>query len=364
MPSTRDIRRRIRSVKNIKQITRAMNMIASARLRRAQAKAESARPYAERISEILQDVQACCADCQHPLLAQRPVKRIGVMVISSDRGLCGAFNACLIREVEEFLEKQTAQTGLITVGRKGREYFERRGAVIDSQFQQPSREVALEELGEISKAVMTGYVERRYDCVHLAYTQFVSVIKSTPVVRQLLPLEKPVEMERRARSFYQFEPAAEALLNTLLPQYIEVLLYRALVESQASEQAARMVAMNVAAEGAEEMIGTLTRKYNRARQASITTADVWRSSPVPKRWSTSSEELEGANLTNEDDDRPFNGFIGFSDFIGGFMSNERTSQRQGRAGHRAGGGHRVFHRGTATDQHTPSRSRTRRAGSI
>jgi F-type H+-transporting ATPase subunit gamma len=118
---------------------------------------------------------------------------------------------------------------------------------------------------------MTGYVERRYDCIYLAYTQFVSVLKSTPVVKRLLPLEKPTALEKRAQAFYQFEPAAEALLDTLLPQYVEVLLYQALVESQASEQAARVVAMNVAAEGAEEMIGTLTRKYNRARQASITT---------------------------------------------------------------------------------------------
>jgi F-type H+-transporting ATPase subunit gamma len=131
--------------------------------------------------------------------------------------------------------------------------------------------VALGEFSTISKAVMTGYVERQYDRIYLAYTQFVSVLKSTPVVKQLLPLEKPTEMEKRAQTFYQFEPTADALLNALLPQYVEVLLYRALVESQASEQAARVVAMNTAAEGAEKMIGTLTREYNRARQASITT---------------------------------------------------------------------------------------------
>ena len=270
MPSTRDIRRRIRGVKNIEQITRAMNMIASARLRRAQAKAESARPYAERISEILQDVEASCANDRHPLLAQRPVTRIGMVVITSDRGLCGAFNAIIIREAEEFLSKQTAQAGLITVGRKGYEYFERHGATIDRQFPQPSREVALEEFGATSKAVMTGYLERRYDRVYLAYAQFVNAFKFVPVVQQLLPLEKLTAMEKRVRALYQFEPAAELLLDVLLPQYVEVLLYRALVESLASEQAARVVAMNAAADGAEEMIGSLTRKYNRARQASIT----------------------------------------------------------------------------------------------
>jgi len=278
MASTRDIRRRIRGVKNIKQVTRAMHMIATARLRRAQAKTESARPYADRISEVLRDVQACCASAQHPLLAQRPVVRIGMVVITSDRGLCGAFNASLIREVEEFLGKQTVQAGLITVGRKGREYFERHGggidgarSAIDLQFPQPSREVTLDEFGAISKAVMTGYIERRYDLIYLAYTQFVNVLRSTPMVKQLLPLQKLETPEKHAPAFYQFEPAAETLLNTLLPQYVETLLYRVLVESQASEQAARVVAMNVAADGADEMIGALTRKYNRARQSAITT---------------------------------------------------------------------------------------------
>jgi F-type H+-transporting ATPase subunit gamma len=273
MPSTRDIRRRIRGVKNIKQVTRAMNMIASARLRRAQVKAEAARPYAERISEILQDVQASGIGGRHPLLAQRPVNRIGVILVTSDRGLCGAFNASIFREVDHFLRRQTAQTGLITVGKKGRDYYRVRGAAVDEHFPQPSRDVRLEEVGAISERVMADYSKGAYDQIYLAYTQFISVLKSVPAVTQLLPLGKTGEPTKEGphHAAYQFEPEAEELLNTLLPQYVEVVIYRALVESLASEQAARMVAMKAATDSASEMIGNLTRKYNRVRQGSITT---------------------------------------------------------------------------------------------
>lgn len=273
MASTREIRRRIRGVKNIKQVTRAMNMIAAARLRRAQQKAESARPYADRLSEILHDVQKSGGGMRHPLLAKREVRRVGLVLISSDRGLCGAFNASILREADHFLKKQTAQTGLLTVGRRGRDYFRMRGATIDEHFPQPSRDVRLEELGAISKRVMAGYTSGRYDRVYLAYSQFVSVLRSHPTVAQVLPLEDEGAEAKRSASAtpYQFEPSAEELLNTLLPQYVEVLIYRALVESIASEQAARMVAMKAATDSASDMIDNLTREYNRVRQTSITT---------------------------------------------------------------------------------------------
>lgn len=273
MPSTREIRRRIKGVKNIKQVTRAMNMIAAARLRRAQQKAESARPYAERLSEILHDVQASGGGMRHPFLAERPVKRVGVVLVTSDRGLCGAFNASVIRETDHFLREQTAEVALITVGKKGRDYFRMRGVQTNEHFVQPSRDVKLEELGRISKKVIAAYTSGEYDQIFLAYSQFISVLKSHPSVTQLLPLgnanEKTKESPRTAP--YQFEPSAEELLNTLLPQYVEVVIYRALVESVAAEQAARMVAMKAATDSASDMIDALTRKYNRVRQTSITT---------------------------------------------------------------------------------------------
>ncbi|HUJ09028.1 MAG TPA: ATP synthase F1 subunit gamma [Verrucomicrobiae bacterium] len=273
MPSTRDIRRRIRGVKNIKQVTRAMNMIAAARLRRAQTKAESARPYAERLREILQDVQASGVGGRHPLLARREVKKIGVLLVTSDRGLAGAFNATIIRETDHFLREQTTEVGLVTVGKKGRDHFRARGVEIDQHFVQPSRDVRLEELGAISKRIIADYSNGRYDRVYLAFSEFKSVLKSVASVIQLLPIEEKVNGHAATghTATYQFEPESEELLNTLLPQYVEVLIYRALVESLASEQAARMIAMKAATDSATDMIESLTREYNRVRQTSITT---------------------------------------------------------------------------------------------
>jgi F-type H+-transporting ATPase subunit gamma len=272
MPSTRDIRRRIKGVKNIRQVTRAMNMIAAARLRRAQTKAEAARPYAQRLSAIMQDVLASGASGQHPLLAQRPVKRVGLIVVSSDRGLCGAFNAGILREAARFVETQTADVGLITVGRKAREFFQRMEIEVDQAFPQPSRDVRLEEVGAISKQIITDYTSGKYDQIYLAYARFISVLKNEPTVVQLLPIPKPSAAAATARAVaYQFEPEAEELLGALLPQYVEVLAYGSLVESLASEQAARMVAMKSATDSASDMIDSLTRDYNRVRQTAITT---------------------------------------------------------------------------------------------
>lgn len=271
MPSTRDIRRRIRGVRNIKQVTRAMNMIAAARLRRAQAKAEAARPYAQRLTEILTDV-AAAGGAHHPLLERREVRRVGLVLITSDRGLAGAFNSNILREAGQFTANQRVPVGIITVGRKGRDYLRVRGVQVDEHFPQPSRDVRLEEVGTIRKRVIGDFLAGRYDEVWLAYAQFISVLKSAPVVTPLLPLEPPTPAggTPRQQAAYEFEPAGEALLDTLLPQYVEVVLYRALVESLASEQAARMVAMKAATDSASEMIENLTREYNRMRQDAIT----------------------------------------------------------------------------------------------
>jgi len=271
MASLRDIRRRIKGVKNIRQVTRAMNMIAAARLRRAQGKAESARPYADRIAVILQDVVGSSGGAaRHPLMANRPVKRIALVLVTSDRGLCGAFNAGIIREAQRFFQEQRVPVDLITIGRKGREHFQRLEANIVQQFPQPSRDVRLEEIGAVAKLVTMEYGAGKYDQVFLAYAKFISVLKSQPAVVQLLPLVQPAPSDQQQRAAYEFEPNAEELLNTLLPQYVEVLIYRSLVESLASEQAARMIAMKSATDSASDMITGLTRQYNNARQASIT----------------------------------------------------------------------------------------------
>jgi F-type H+-transporting ATPase subunit gamma len=273
MASLRDIRRRIKGVKNIRQVTRAMNMIAAARLRRAQSKAMSARPYAERLSEILQDVVASSGGAgRHPLMADRPVKNVALVLITADRGLCGPFNAGIFREAQHFLNEQTVPVEIVTVGRKGRDHFQHLGYKISQHFPQPSRDVRLEEVGNISKRIIADYGASKYDKVYLAYAKFVSVLRSEPTVIQLLPLNRPEATKQGPKTAYQFEPDVDELLDILLPQYIEVLAYRALVESLASEQAARMVAMKAATDSASDMITSLTREYNGARQGSITTA--------------------------------------------------------------------------------------------
>jgi F-type H+-transporting ATPase subunit gamma len=273
MASLRDIRRRIKGVKNIRQVTRAMNMIAAARLRRAQSKAMSARPYAERLSEILQDVVSSSGSAgRHPLMADRPVKNVALILITADRGLCGPFNAGILREAQRFLNEQTVPVEIITVGRKGRDHFQHLGYRISQHFPQPSRDVRLEEVGSISKRIIADYGASKYDKVYLAYAKFVSVLRSEPTAIQLLPLSRPEMAQQGPKTAYQFEPDVDELLDILLPQYIEVLAYRALVESLASEQAARMVAMKAATDSASDMITSLTREYNGARQGSITTA--------------------------------------------------------------------------------------------
>jgi F-type H+-transporting ATPase subunit gamma len=205
-------------------------------------------------------------------MAQREVKSVALVLVTADRGLCGAFNAGIIREAHRFLIDQAVPVEIITVGRKGREHFQRLGYKIANHFPQPSREVRLEEVGNISKRIITDYGAAKYDQVYLAYAKFVSVLRSQPVVARLLPLGQPNQAAPVTKTAYQFEPEAEELLNTLLPQYIEVLVYRALVEALASEQAARMVAMKAATDSASDMITGLTREYNGARQGSITTA--------------------------------------------------------------------------------------------
>jgi F-type H+-transporting ATPase subunit gamma len=272
MASLRDIRRRIKGVRNIRQVTRAMNMIAAARLRRAQQKAESARPYAERLTAILQDVLSSSGGgASHPLMTARPVKRVALMLVTADRGLCGAFNAGIIREAQRFIREQTVPVELITVGRKGRDHFQRLGLAVAHHFPQPSRDVKIEEVAAIAKQIMADYGDGKYDQIHLAYAQFISVLKSQPTVTQFLPLAREEDGAKRTGSAYEFEPDGGELLGILLPQYVEVLTYRSLVESLASEQAARMIAMKAATDSASDMIGGLTREYNNARQASITT---------------------------------------------------------------------------------------------
>lgn len=268
MPSTRDIRRRIRSVKNIQQITKAMEMVAAARLRRAQERANNSRPYTEKIREVLSHVAGHVPDAVHPLLAVRPVQRVAYLVLSADKGLAGAYSSNIIKEVLMRLEGQR-DVSLLIVGRKARDYFRRRGYRVDREWTGFSEKPTFAHARELAQAVATAYTEGVYDEVYLVYTQFYSPIKHHPVTVRLLPVATLVE-GGAAASEYIFEPSAAAVLDLLLPRYLETMVYGGLLQAAASELGARMTAMGSATDNAEELISQLVLHYNKVRQATIT----------------------------------------------------------------------------------------------
>ncbi len=273
MPGTKEIRRRIRSVISIQQITRAMEMIAVSRLKRAEERLRSARPYAEKIRELMENLAPSLPRIDHPLLVHREVRNIGLVLITSDKGLCGGYNANAIGQAMRFIHDHSGkEVRLILVGRKGHDFFKRKDYPIDHILPQISKEITLQEVKEISGVIVSGFQEARYDEVDLIYTRFQSAMVTRPTVMRLLPLESSEVLKKGAgiRGEPLFEPSAEEIMALLLPKYLEAQIYKGLVESVASEQGARMVSMKSATENAEEMISTLTLSYNKARQASIT----------------------------------------------------------------------------------------------
>lgn len=268
MAGVRDIRRRIRSVANMQQITKAMKMVAAAKLRRSQERVIASRPYAKQIQDVLARLAQAQTDVSHPLLEKRPVKKVGYILVTSDRGLCGGFNANLIRMTRGILEeKRDAEVGLVAVGRKGGDYFGRRKTEIITRFTGLGDNPDFNQAKRIAGEVMKMYISGELDEVYLIYSKFVSVLTQVPTVDKLLPIE-PVE--EKSGPEYIFEPSPQQMLERLLPKYVETRIYSALLESKASEQGARMTAMDSATENAKEMIDKLTLAMNRARQAAIT----------------------------------------------------------------------------------------------
>jgi F-type H+-transporting ATPase subunit gamma len=281
MPSLKVIRRRIVSVKNTQKITRAMKMVAAARLRRAQQRITELRPYARKTIDVLRSVSRGGGDgAAHPLLAARPVKKVLLVVCTSDRGLAGAFNSGMIRASTAKL-KELADGGfdvsLCCIGRKGRDFFKRRDAKIAMEYT-GLPEGNAQKASEIARAFMHAFTSDEYDQVILGYAEFKSAISQKPVFQQVLPIEAvggdtaTDESPSSAKTLVDFiyEPSREALLERLLPMYVEVSVFRALLESSASEHGARMTAMDNATTNAKKMINSLTLQYNRARQAAIT----------------------------------------------------------------------------------------------
>lgn len=269
MASARDIRRRIRSVKNIQQITKAMKMVAAARLRRAQERALTSRPYTEKIREVLASAAGGAGEIAHPLLAVRPINRIGYLIMAGDKGLCGAYNSNVMKEAASQMRGMNDPV-LFTVGRKSRDYFKRRGYRIDYEMSGFSEKPAYEHARTIAQKAANMYIQEQVDELYLVYTQFVSPVQTKPVTIRLLPVAGDDVYGDAPKSAYIFEPSAEAVLNLLMPKYLETVIYGALLQASASELGSRMTAMGNATDNAQELIAKLTLSYNKVRQANIT----------------------------------------------------------------------------------------------
>lgn len=269
MPSTADIRRRIKSVKSIQQITKAMKMVAAARLRRAQERATASKPYTAKISAILASVAASTGEVTHPLLEKRAIERTGYLVLSADKGLAGAYSSNLIREVLPQVQGKD-NASLVIVGRKARDYFRRRGYTIDNEYTGFSEKPTYDHAKMIAKQISESFISGQYDEINLVYTQFFSPVHQKPITVKLLPLGDAAEFSEGPQQEYIFEPSAEVVLSQLLPKYLETVIYSALLQASASELGARMTAMGSATDNAQELIQKLILNYNKVRQATIT----------------------------------------------------------------------------------------------
>lgn len=271
MPSFQDLRRRIKSIKSTQQITKAMKAVSAAKMRKAQEAVLAARPYSKRIKGVLGRVAVASSGIKHPLLAVREPKKVAYIIITADRGLCGGFNSNVIRRATQEIKKVGAELSLVTVGRKSRDFFRRRGFKIAKQYVGLGDNISYGTARDIASFVVDQYSAEEYDEVQLIYSQYINVMVQKPVMVKLLPAEPPAEEEGEAQKVdYIFEPSAEAVLTELLPKYIENAIYQGLLESKAGEQSARMAAMDNATKNASEMIDKLTMTMNRARQAQIT----------------------------------------------------------------------------------------------
>jgi len=265
---TQDIRRRIRSVRNMQQITKAMKMVSAAKLRKAQLKLNAARPYARQLQGVLERLAQAPVDVLHPLLKKRPVQKVVYVLITSDGGLCGGYNANLIRKTSGLISESQQPVKLVTVGRKGRDFFRRGKIEFLAEYTKLGDNPSYNQAKEIAQEVVRLYEQGEADEVYILYTEFVSAMTQRPSQIKILPIEQP---EGKQGKQYIFEPSAEDILNSLLPKYIETQIFRTILEGKASEQGARMTAMSSATDNAKTMIDKLSLAMNRARQAAITT---------------------------------------------------------------------------------------------
>ena len=286
MAHVRELKRRIKSIRNIAQVTRAMQMVATTKMRRAQEQALATRPYAAKSWQILTHLAAQHIDIAllHPLLARRAtINRTGIVLITSDKGLCGAYNTNVLRTAIHFIGGLGRPVRLITIGRRGREFMLRHGGQVVADFSEmlPPRPSSL-DVAPIARAVIDDFLSGRYDEVYLIYTEFINTLSQRPIVRSLLPIQ-PIELEERSvmakylspdvtriTGEYIYEPDPGSILGKMLPSFTELQVYQAVLEALAGEHSARMVAMRSATENAKSLLDHLTLSYNRARQEAIT----------------------------------------------------------------------------------------------
>jgi F-type H+-transporting ATPase subunit gamma len=272
MPSLQHIRRKIASVKSTQKITKAMKMVAAAKFKRAQDHILSARPYAQKMAAVLKGLSRGVNRDLHPLLRQRPPRKIELLVITADRGLCGAFNANVLRRAQEFIREKRAaglEVGISVVGRKARDFFRRRDVAPRETWVQIFDRLAYAHGAGIGQDIITQYTEGVFDELWILYNEFKSVMQQRITIEKLLPIEPP-EVAETVSGDYLYEPDEMAVLGRLLPKYIEVQVFRALLESASGELGARMTAMDAATRNAGELIRKMTLVYNKTRQAVIT----------------------------------------------------------------------------------------------
>jgi F-type H+-transporting ATPase subunit gamma len=278
MATLREVRRRIASVTNIAQITKAMQTVAASRMKRAQDAILAARPYSDELRAALARVVAAVDVEVDPLLARRPVRKVGLVMITTDRGLVGSLNANAVRAVlrhlaeEAEIDGERVEISAVTVGRKGRDALRRAGVPIAAHFAQLGDRPSFADITPIARLVTQDFLAGTYDRIEIAYSTFINTLSQRPVVVTVLPVERPTmgEQETETNDEYLFEPSPEAVVSRLLPHFVAIDIYRAVLENRASEQSAQMVAMRNATDNANELIGDLRLVYNKTRQANIT----------------------------------------------------------------------------------------------
>ena len=273
MPNPREIRRRIRSVRNMSQITRAMEMVSAAKLRRAQQRVLASRPYSERLRAVIADLAALNLDPESasafPLLQQREVRRSAVILITPDRGLTGALNSNIIRRASRYvLAEAGVPVEVIAAGKRGRDFMIRTRQDVVAEFVGLGDQVSLEEIRPIAQVALDDFTTGKVDAVYVVFARFVNTLTQTPEIRQILPIARPEESG--AYTDYIFEPNPTVVLQSLLPRFVEIQIYQAMLESIASEHSARMVAMRNASDNAKDLVTDLSLSLNKARQAQIT----------------------------------------------------------------------------------------------